>query len=558
MATTEIILSTQALDGSLTPAKVSTNPSDNFLFPGNLSITDDKQFVLGNSNNAWIKYSSGHGGLVFNNNGSDAGGMSSVAFLGLYANTAADGSGTYLPSFEGLPNGNCFVNVSNTNHIWLEGQGVVIDDSELGTSPDASAKLQIESTTQGFLPPRMDTAARDAIATPATGLQIFNTDSNQPEVYNGTIWTSMAGGNTVFNDDVFTAVADGTGQIFTLSDTAVANSEVINHNGLVLRPTVDYTISGTTLTILENVLTGDSIQATYAHDTGGVGVTPGGLNGQIQYKNGGMFAGATVSYDPTAYSGSPNLNINGSLDPFADLSVGGKGIVSLQSSTNDQVGILWDNTAGDDSKAFISYKDSTTTFTIETTDPGIPIKLTANTATWIFDTDGNFTSPTDQATIKIIPNLGGIALLAPSGNVETIVFEDDTESQKAEITKTIGNQLYIADYEGGLSLNATTVIELNGGIRANVITTTSASYTILATDYTIIGNATSNNIATTLPLASAIPGRLLNFKKNDSSANTVTINRTGSDTIDGQTSVVLTVQYQTVTIQSDGTNWNIL
>src|SRR5690606_7311868 len=37
-------------------------------------------------------------------------------------------------------------------------------------SPDASSLLDLTSTTQGFLPPRMDETQRDAIASPATGL----------------------------------------------------------------------------------------------------------------------------------------------------------------------------------------------------------------------------------------------------------------------------------------------------------------------------------------------------------------------------------------------------
>jgi hypothetical protein len=56
------------------------------------------------------------------------------------------------------------------------------------TAQNGSAVLDIESTTRGFLPPRMTTAQRDAIASPAQGLQIFNTTTTKTETYDGTTW----------------------------------------------------------------------------------------------------------------------------------------------------------------------------------------------------------------------------------------------------------------------------------------------------------------------------------------------------------------------------------
>jgi hypothetical protein len=58
------------------------------------------------------------------------------------------------------------------------------------TSYQASAILQADSTTQGFLPPRMTTAQKNLIATPAIGLQIFDTDLNRPCFYNGA-WVTL-------------------------------------------------------------------------------------------------------------------------------------------------------------------------------------------------------------------------------------------------------------------------------------------------------------------------------------------------------------------------------
>jgi len=56
------------------------------------------------------------------------------------------------------------------------------------TSVQASAILQADSTTQGFLPPRMTTAQRTAIVSPAAGLIVYDTTTNKSYTYDGTAW----------------------------------------------------------------------------------------------------------------------------------------------------------------------------------------------------------------------------------------------------------------------------------------------------------------------------------------------------------------------------------
>jgi hypothetical protein len=58
------------------------------------------------------------------------------------------------------------------------------------TTETASSILTLSSTTKGFLPPRMTTVQRDAIASPATGLVIYNTTTNKLNVYT-TAWEAV-------------------------------------------------------------------------------------------------------------------------------------------------------------------------------------------------------------------------------------------------------------------------------------------------------------------------------------------------------------------------------
>ena len=53
------------------------------------------------------------------------------------------------------------------------------------TTPAASAALEVSSTTKGLLPPRMTQVQRDAIASPAAGLQVYNASTNRANVWNG-------------------------------------------------------------------------------------------------------------------------------------------------------------------------------------------------------------------------------------------------------------------------------------------------------------------------------------------------------------------------------------
>jgi hypothetical protein len=74
-----------------------------------------------------------------------------------------------------------------------------------------SSKLTVESTTQGFLPPRMTTAQRNAIASPATGLIVYDNTLLSLYQFNGTAWVAVGagGGSTKSINSVSTNTAAG-------------------------------------------------------------------------------------------------------------------------------------------------------------------------------------------------------------------------------------------------------------------------------------------------------------------------------------------------------------
>jgi hypothetical protein len=82
-----------------------------------------------------------------------------------------------------------------TLHAGAFGEVLRINNAEnvgigTGASIDGVAKLQVDSTTKGFLPPRMTTTQRDAISSPPAGLMIYNTSTDKLNVYT-TAWEAI-------------------------------------------------------------------------------------------------------------------------------------------------------------------------------------------------------------------------------------------------------------------------------------------------------------------------------------------------------------------------------
>lgn len=83
-------------------------------------------------------------------------------------------------------------------------------------------------------------------------------------------------------------------------------------------------------------------------------------------------------------------------------------------------------------------------------------------------------------------------------------------------------------------------------------------YTLAATDDVVFCNATAGAITVDLPAAASHTGRVVTFRKTDTSTNTVTIDGNGSETIGGSTTRLLHTVGETYDIVSDGSNWQVL
>ena len=90
---------------------------------------------------------------------------------------------------------------SNSNPVLIVGN--INESVAIGANgADGSAKLEIESTTKGFLIPRMVTTQRNAISLPAESLLIYNTTTDQFEFRSSAgTWDALGGDDSIYTAD---------------------------------------------------------------------------------------------------------------------------------------------------------------------------------------------------------------------------------------------------------------------------------------------------------------------------------------------------------------------
>jgi len=174
------------------------------------------------------------------------------------------------------------------NEVWAQvGIGTI--------TPNASAMLDVNSTTQGLLAPRMTTIEKNSITSPANGLLIYDTDLSKFNYYNGSAWTTIeTGSNTSrINYKLVKSVAD-------LSDELAAGGG----STYLLNSTYLYEINGTIVVnfpidINEAYVRGQDTRGDILFNNTGTALFTGSKGGNIRDL---LIVG----------NGQPAFNINGS------------------------------------------------------------------------------------------------------------------------------------------------------------------------------------------------------------------------------------------------------
>lgn len=199
---------------------------NNAIAPAKLNVTSAVQTFLANATSfnlaAAISDETGSGSLVFATNPT----LTTPTIGTINGSVFANGSITIQGTSSTTRT------TSNVN-LQPSGGGVTIG----GTTRNASAIFQINSTTLGFLPPVMTSTQRNAISSPASGLVVYSSDLFDLSLYNGTAWGDVLTTHSASftSDTLRTAVSDetGTGSLVfatapTLTSPTVATSLVLN------------------------------------------------------------------------------------------------------------------------------------------------------------------------------------------------------------------------------------------------------------------------------------------------------------------------------------------
>jgi len=141
-----------------------------------------------------------------------------------------------------------------------------------------------------------------------------------------------------------------------------------------------------------------------------------------------------------------------------------------------------------------------------------------------------------------------------------VVIYDDSSGATGDLyyRDSSGNFVRLGIGSSGQALKVASGLPAWGSISGTYPTSTqTGNYTITTSDNVILADATSASLTITLPTAVGTTNGYI-IKKIDSSAHTVTVGTTSSQTIDGGTTAVIKMQYASISVVSNGSNWLII
>jgi hypothetical protein len=523
-------------------------------------------------NSGFVRQSAGFGIMGYHSGGNFA--------LQTTGNSTAGSAATMSTKLLILNGGNIGIGTgmgSSTTSITGAPFAVVGSAVGIGTvTPAASASLDMTSTTTGFLSPRMTTTEQNAISSPSTGLLIFNTDSSKHCYYTGSAWVCYGSGSgggsatpggsntqvqfndaSAFNGDAgfvynkTTDIATLTGGV-NLSNLTSGRVPFATTSGF-LTDDADMTFDGSKLSVAINSA-GFSFVAGTTFGLQSFAVNNNFMSDNIVYNSGFKYVAnglGAINYYASghwALQTAPNGSAGGAatmttralMTNTGNIFLGGS-LASVSSGTGAVFTALATGKVGINNTSPTAYLELPAGTTAATT---APLKFTTGTSmttpeagTMEYTTDDLFfTISTGTARKRFV-------FADPVGGLSTNGVPYGTTNGRLT---TAGTFLF-----DGSKLTVYGALQLD----TELMTTTA---TLSATQYVVRVDASAGAVTVDLPDATTCQGRVYIIKLISNSANAMTIEPSGAQTIDGVSNISSSTQYAVYQIQSNGTNWDKL
>lgn len=603
MSTTEINLTTQAIDGTLKPSKISTNSADNFTFPNDVKATGQLQtpsiadlsatFVVDITNrllkdstsvitldwlNRLLKASDGSVSINFNTpgtiNATSVLDMNSNSIIHLatpvnptdaatmaYVQTTTQGL-TIKASCEAATTINLSVTAAGSQvgkTLTATTNGALVVD---GYTANMNDRILVKNQTTGsdngiYVTTQTGSASTPFILTRATDFDNSSTVASGDFTFvnNGTV--NASSGWVLSTPDPITV--DTTSLTFTQFSGA---GEIIAGNGLTKTGNeLDVHPQDTSL----SVHTGD---INVARDpAGAVGLTANGLLINTDNTYIGISSNNVTLLNPTQHtvagsSGQLQYNSSGIFAGTTNITTDGTNIIL--SNGGITAATITDNTStlAFDVNGRILYDDNGSSAfvfgsggcTRQLWDGSNKLAFDFSNCSLtrsLFDTSG-------VLAIGFSGNSGQRSLYASNGTTVQLNWQTAGTVQLTSAALDMNSHQIHNVTDPVNAQDAATKHYIDTHAFETIVITVSTTTTITTAAQIYLTNAASAAFTVTLPTAASSTNLAYTVKKIDSSVNAVTLQGNGTDTIDGSNTQLLNSQWQSITAVSNGTSWYLI